>query len=457
VAADPSKDPRPFNRVCAAAALVWLLVVGAEVRLLRPTLGDFPQFYMGGVIALNRAWDDLYPVPTNPRHNPGEPADSRMRPRYEQLAHERGIGDAFRFIQLPHNAILFAPFALLTVRRAHWAWFVVSALCVWGAALQAGAIHRRLAGRTSRLEGLLALMIAGSFLAQADLAEGNMSSLVALCVGAAVLDLLAPDGLKERSGATALVFGTLTKYAAGVLFPLHVMLGRWRTLAWAGVVAGAWTGVTLAAGGGRAFGTFFREIAPTLGRSFSQSGNQSIQGVLLRAVGDGAEALAQTIAMTLKLAGLAAMAAILATCWHARRRGTLREPRVLVPAAACLVCWLLLFSPIYWAHYALYLCPFWGWMLWQVREHGLVTRAATVLALAAMAFPFGGVTTMRLPQPVTALLCIGTATLFAIAARELIEQVMPAKTECGAGYSCAPWRWYPSKNSVKSSSVVSPP
>jgi hypothetical protein len=433
----PSNDPRPFNRVCAGSALVWLLVVGAQVRLLRPTLGDFPQFYMGGVIALNHAWDDLYPIPTNPQHNPGEPADSRMRLRYEQFAQQHGVGDSFRFIQLPQNVILFAPFALLTVQQAHWAWFVVSTLCVWGAALQAGAIHRRLSGQSSRLEGLLALMVAGSFLAQADLAEGNMSSLVALCVGAAVLDLLAVDGSKRRGGATAaaaaaLVVGTLTKYAAGVLLPLHVMLGRWRTLAWAGALAAVWTGVTLAAGGGRAFGTFFREIAPTLGRSFSQSGNQSIQGVLLRVIGGGAEALPSACAISLKAAGLALVGAILAACWHARQRGILREPRVLVPAAACLVCWLLLFSPIYWAHYALYLCPFWGWLLWQAREHGVVTRVATVFALAVMAFPFGGVTTMRLPQPVMALLCIGTATTFVIVSRGLLEQVMPAVSRAGA-------------------------
>jgi hypothetical protein len=421
----PSKDPRPFNRVCAVAALVWLLVVGAQVRLLRPTLGDFPQFYMGGVIALNHAWDDLYPLSTNEQHNPGEPADSRMRPRYEQLARERGVGDSFRFIQLPHNAVLFAPFALLTVKQAHWAWFVLSALCVWGVALQAGAIHRRLVGRPTRLEGLLALMVAGSFLAQADLAEGNMSSLVALCVGAATLDLLAADGSKRRGGATSIVFGTLTKYAAGVLVPLYVLLGRWRTLVWAGVIAGVWTGVTLAAGGAGAFETFFREIAPTLGRSFSQSGNQSIQGVLLRAIGGGAEALPPASAMALKATGLVVLAAVLVACWRARQRGILREPRVLVPAAACLVCWLLLFSPVYWAHYALYLCPFWGWMLWQAREHEVTTRIATVFALVVMAFPFGGVTTMRLPQPVMALLCIGTATMFVIAARGLLEQVMP--------------------------------
>jgi hypothetical protein len=421
-----SKDPRTFNRVCAAAALVWLLVIGAQVRLLRPTLGDFPQFYMGGTIALNHAWDDLYPIPTNPQHNPGEPADSRMRPRYEQLAHERGVGDSFRFIQLPQNAILFAPLAMLSVKHAHWAWFVVSAFCVWGVALQAGAIHRRLAGRPSRFEGLLALMVAGSFLAQADLAEGNMSSLVALCVGAAMLDLLASDGSKRWSGAAALVVGTLTKYAAGVLVPLHVMLGRWRTIAWATVLAAVWTAATLAAGGGQAFGTFFHEIAPTLGRSFSQSGNQSIQGVMLRAIGGGAEALPPAGAMILKAMGLVVLAAILGVCWRARQRGILREPRVLMPAGACLVCWLLLFSPIYWAHYALYLCPFWGWMLWQARGHGLITRVATVVAIVVMAFPFGGVTTIRLPQPVMALLCIGTTAMLAIAARGLFEQVIPS-------------------------------
>lgn len=418
-------DPRSFNRVCAAAALLWLLVVGAQVRILRPTLGDFPQFYMGGTIALNRAWDDLYPIPTNPDHNPGEPADSQMRPGYERLAAERGVGDSFRFIQLPHNAVLFAPFALLSIKQAHWAWFVVSALCVWGVALQAGAIHRRLAGHPSRVEGLLALMVAGSFLALADLAEGNMSSLVALCIGAAVLDLLRPDGSNRWRGATALIFGALTKYAAAVLVPLYVLLGRWRTLASAAVLAVAWTGITLAAGGGRSFGTFFGEIAPTLGRLFSQSGNQSIQGVLLRAMGGGAEVLPVGGAVALKAAGLVILAAILGACSRARQRGILREPHVLVPAAVCLVCWLLLFSPIYWAHYALYLCPFWGWMLTQARKHGLVTRVTATFALVVVAFPFGGVTTMRLPQPILALLCIGTTVTFLLAARGLFELTLP--------------------------------
>jgi hypothetical protein len=416
------RDPRAFNRVCAAAALVWLVAAGTQVRLLRPTLGDFPQYYMGGTIALERAWDDLYPIPTNPLHNPGEPADSRMRPRYEALAHERGVGESFRFIQLPHNAVLFAPLALLTLKQAHWAWFVVSAFCVWGVALQAGAIHRRLAGRASRVEGLLALMIAGSFLAQVDLAEGNMSSLVALCVGTAMLDLLAGDRSRRWAGPVALVFGALTKYAAGVLVPLYVLLGRWRPLVGAAVLAAVWTGVVLLFGGGQAFATFLREIAPTLGRSFSQSGNQSIQGVMLRAIGGGAEALPAGGAMALKATGFVILAAILGACWRARQRDILREPHVLVPAAACLVCWLLLFSPIYWAHYALYLCPFWGWMLWQARESGIVMRLATGFALLVMAFPFGGVTTMRLPQPIMALLCIGTGVTFVLAARALFER-----------------------------------
>jgi hypothetical protein len=427
------KDPRAFNRVCVAAALVWLLVAGTQVRLLRPTLGDFPQYYMGGTIALERAWDDLYPIPTNALHNPGEPADSRMRPRYEALAHERGVGDSFRFIQLPHNAVLFAPLAVLTLKEAHWVWFVVSAFCVWGIALQAGLIHRRLAGRASRVEGLLALMIAGSFLAQVDLAEGNMSSLVALCVGTAVLDLLAGDRSRRWAGPVALVFGALTKYAAGVLVPLYVLLGRWRPLVYAAVLAAVWTGVVLLFGGGHAFATFLREIAPTLGRSFSQSGNQSIQGVMLRAIGGGAEALPRAGAMTLTAVSLALLAAILGACFHARRRGTLGEPRVLVPAAASLVCWLLLFSPIYWAHYALYLCPFWGWMIWRARAQGVVARVATALSLAVMAIPFGGVTTIRLPQPVMALLCAGTLTMFVLVARGLFEQLAPAPSRTVTG------------------------
>jgi hypothetical protein len=383
---------------------------------------------MAGVVARAGAWEDLYPIPTNPNHNPGDPADSRMRPRYAELANREGVGESFRFIQPPPNAVLFLPLGFLTLAQAHWLWFALAAGCIWGVGLQAAAIHRRLAARASRWQGGLVLLVCCSFLAQVDLAEGNMSSLVALCIGAAVLDLMQPRG-RGAVGSIAIVFGTVTKYAAGVLLPLYALLGRWRTLGWAAGITFAWTGVTLALAGTGPFRTFFREIAPTLGRSFAQPGNQSLQGVLLRAT--RVDALPYSAAIAFRCVAALSLAAILVLCWRARRSYAIGEPRVLVPAGACLVAWLLLFSPIYWAHYALYLCPFWGWMIWQARR--TVSRVAVGLALAVMAFPVGGVTTYQPPQWLAALLCWGTLLTFAITFHGFVGEVIAVGSSERAG------------------------
>src|SRR5438132_34758 len=96
--------PQRFNRTCYALAALWLAVVvpvSLSVPWPTPTsllgtlgTGDFPQFYMGGVMARLGYWDSLYPIP-NPDsvNNPGMPEDSTMRPRYEAEAERTHVDD----------------------------------------------------------------------------------------------------------------------------------------------------------------------------------------------------------------------------------------------------------------------------------------------------------------------------------------------------------------------------
>jgi hypothetical protein len=37
-------------------------------------------------------------------------------------------------------------------------------------------------------------------------------------------------------------------------------------------------------------------------------------------------------------------------------------------AAMAMLTLLLMFSPIFWEHYPVYLCPLWGWLIWEGRR-----------------------------------------------------------------------------------------
>src|SRR5437868_3491943 len=96
-----SRDPTAiarFNRWCYAIATLWVIVsLFASLRIWRieatdREYHDFSQFYMGGLIARHGDWDALYPIPhPSSLNNPGEWADSDMRPEYARLAAAAGV------------------------------------------------------------------------------------------------------------------------------------------------------------------------------------------------------------------------------------------------------------------------------------------------------------------------------------------------------------------------------
>jgi hypothetical protein len=85
-----------FNRLCSILGLAFLLlVIGGKCAVYEhkniPQMQDYPQYYMGGLIAREGAWDSMYPIP-NPGSttNPGFVGNSELRPGYRALALSTG-------------------------------------------------------------------------------------------------------------------------------------------------------------------------------------------------------------------------------------------------------------------------------------------------------------------------------------------------------------------------------
>jgi len=97
-------------------------------------------------------------------------------------------------------------------------------------------------------------------------------------------------------------------------------------------------------------------------------------------------------------------------------------------AALALVCWLLVFSPIFWEHYHAYLAPFWGWLAYQATR----SRSRAVLAVGAMALAFAPWSLVvkhlrlpRLPELVSVNLLWSAVIMLALALAVLASRAHP--------------------------------
>jgi hypothetical protein len=161
----------PRRWTSPGASLGGALVLGSGLLLLAVLARfhlaheyhDFTGLYMGGVVAREGAWADLYPIPVpDAVRPPGAPDASSMRPGYARLAAERGVPDWIRFIHTPPVAVALSPLALLSLRTAHLVWPLLSVAFAIVIAWQAGAVFARLADRPTILRGAIVLLVAVS-------------------------------------------------------------------------------------------------------------------------------------------------------------------------------------------------------------------------------------------------------------------------------------------------------
>ena len=352
--------------ICRLAGLAWVLGVVVPYGLSKPQNDDFPQLYMAGVVAAERAWPGLY------RHGVrGKPegdvkpakteaqAQRVGRPSYEQLRAERGVPRMNPTIYPPPVGFLMLPLGWLSFGGARVVFAVVSGLCAWGGGLQAGWMYRRLVGRRSVVEGWLVLTVCLSPLLVRGMRVMNISLILGVLVGGAMLAVM--NHRRVGSAAAVCVAGVF-RASSGPLVLLLVGLGRWRSLAWIGAGTAAVVALMVGVMGWGPVVEFVGRGLPAALQPYELAANQSAGAFAVR-MGWLARDPARWVS-GLGVILLLAMGLRLLTL----RRGVEARPAAVVGAGWAMMLVWFAFSPIFWSHYHLMTTAWWGFLAWSLRE-----------------------------------------------------------------------------------------
>jgi len=402
-----------FNRRCGAAGLLILFAMVILNGLMRPKFNDFPQYYMGGLMALRGEWESLYPDPyPGATDNAGNVAASRMRPRYAELAASAGVGDGNRYFHPPPVAILLAPLALFPYDVAHVVWQLILLLAGWRVAVWAGRFYAEQHG-ASRMAGWVTLLVAVSPLLYRCVRSSNLSSLVALFLAWIVWDLWRG---KTLWGAAGMVLGVLFKYQPAVLVPLLLVTRRYRTLGVSAAAGIAVVAIGLIVGGVSPYQRYLFEILPTMRWTMPLWNNQVLSAFLLQVLDE--PVLSSPVQTGIRAGSLLLMAGILALIWRAR--GVVRLDFGALCAACCaLVTWFVIASPLFWAHYYILFAPFAGW-IWSEGRAGPSWRILSLFILASFWFPLSLIHLFPIPLLLRFHTFAAALALHALAIRRLI-------------------------------------
>jgi hypothetical protein len=166
-----------------------------------------------------------------------------------------------------------------------------------------------------------------------------------------------------------------------------------------------------------------------MGGSTTNFGNISLQGMLLRIT--GAAPLPAGLMWGLRIAQWATLLAVLALLARRPVADWQRGPSAPA-AAAALLAWLLIFSPLFWEHYHIYLAPLWGWLVWEAAQ----TRwrmALVIIALALAWTPLPVIGALRpLPEPVNSGMLFSAMLILGIAIDRLRRPAAPAAPQASA-------------------------
>lgn len=425
-------DPTCFNRRCAVIGFIFLLITTSGKMIWRFHSGfspqDFPQYYMAGVIADAGAWDALYPVPNpgSPR-NPGFVEDSTAKPRYQQLADERDVGEQVRYMQPPLFALLLMPLGLLSFKAAFIVWNLMNCLLVWGIAVQAGKIYRFCTGRLTHAPGWIILLI--SFSPEADrwVRVQNVSPLIGWLIGFATIQLLdAHCPMRDLKSALAAWLAGIAKYIGILFVPIYLAMRRWQALAWLIGISAVSLAIGIAISGWGVYHEFIHVIAPTLSRSNALTGNQSLPGFMLRVVHQ--DILPAHVRLMLSIAQAVVFVILMILLF--RRPATFwRRPIHLFAAASALTLWMMIFSPTSWEHYTAYAAPFYGWLIWEATR-GPVRRIIAILVIAAEYVPTPIIPLFaHLPEPIASHMLWGLCVMLLLAIWRLMNPVQEQTDE----------------------------
>ena len=412
-----------FTTVARTLALFWILGVVVPSVWRKERVHDFAQVYMGAKVVSAGEAAHLYPLPHPGAHrNAGFAGASAMQPAYERLAQEEDLGGYNRFVYPPPAVLPLLALVPLGYERALRVWSILMGLAGWMVACQAGWIAADLAGRATRLAGIVTLLVAGSPLLAYALRSGNVSPLVAACIGTSIIGLRAHSGTRtDFEVALGCALGGLFKGTSVSLLPLVLAMGRLRSLLYlAGLTLLAVLGTWLLVGR-EPFRVFFEEIAPTFARSDAAHANQSLSASLLRY--RGALELSQVWVIALRVVGTSALLGLGAWVF-VRREALRRSPVMFYAAVAGLLVVPLIFAPLAWVHYQLLGALLFGWLAREARG----SRGRALLALLPVASAiFPAALFVELPEPIGSHFLLGNLAILTLATWRLGAREEPKK------------------------------
>ncbi len=331
-------------------------------------------------MARHSQWSALYPIPV-PGSQDNAGLHSWSKSKWRLFSYSRGIPDYTHFILPPTSALLFVPLTFLSYFNAYWVWTFFLTISVFIMALISSRLLRYLLGQSSRWEGALMLLIVLSPMTARAIRIVNVSPLIALLFSLTIVALIREQAFK---GAGAMFIGGSFKYATLVIAPLLIAMRRWRMILWLGALGLGVVFLTVGLAGIEPFIEFKEVILPTLSRPSAYDGNQSLSGLLARTLG---RPLPKVVSIWLNVMRLITMVAMLGLLFRVPK-ASWRAPVLIMAATAMWVSWLFMFSPISWEHWPIFLCPVWGWLLWE----GMALsrwRYVSFLSLGLMYFPAG--------------------------------------------------------------------
>lgn len=418
-----------INRYALMMSWLWLIIVLPFSIIHRPTIPDFGQFYMGGVLAQEGEWESIYPVPIRGSlDNPGLNMHSRAKSKWLNLSKTRRVQDYTHFILPPPTALLFVPLSYLTYSQAFWVWTYFLIVCVWSVAWISGRLLRQIVGKPSHLEGALAILIALSPMTARAVRISNVSPPIAVLIGLVLISLVRQN--QPIRGAIALFLGAMLKYATLILLPLLLAMRRWKMIYYLAICGVASVLITLYFSGIDPFIEFFQVISPTLSRPSWFYGNQSLPGLFSRLFGRPFPPL---IIFLINEARFLTISAILYLLFKLPVQAW-KNPIHIFAATGVLISWLLIFSPIAWEHWPIFFCPIWGWIFWEARKKGF-RRVIALTSFILMYFPAGiiqvpGIATYPFvfPEPLNSSQLFGLIFLLGLSSWRLYHPIEVKQT-----------------------------
>jgi hypothetical protein len=407
-------EPRKWRLWALLTILGLALTSNIESSAERAFMGDddlvpvdFPVFYLGGKVALQRGATPLYYPPADRRQGytllfkHADPATP-----WAQMAQTEGLGPVLQFTNPPLSALLMAPFALMSWQRAYILW----QLFIIFLTLAAIFLTLRLLPSGPELGTLVLIFMAVCFFYPfrntIEYGQANATILFVWALGVYLFH-------RQRPMASAVCFalGTVLKVSPVVAVPLFVLRRQWRWLTTYVVGVGAFTAVSIWGLGWQTNLTWLTGIYPSISSGAGDCFNRSFAGLIDALCGPPyfanlVHAMQWPVPPGLSLfekgCSLAIGLGFIFWCWQKRRDAKgLTDELILLPLV------YLLAAPFSWPHHFLFAVLPLTYLWAKARE--ATTGELVALYLSTLALG------TELPMYLAAFTSVGSSHLIIVA------------------------------------------